>query len=307
MLTAAGLQWVADAIGTAAVVVSVEPLGGATSAALYRIDVVQGGVTHALVLRLFTNAAWLAEEPDLPRHEAAALRVMQAADLLPVPEVVAVDDTGAACGVPALLMTRLPGTVDLSPVDMDGWLVGLAEALVQIHAVTVDPAAFPWRFMPYAPPDGLRVPAWSDRPDPWARAIAILQRERPSFAARFIHRDYHPVNVLWSGGTLSGVIDWPNACLGPVGEDVGRCRGNLASLYGVDVADRFLTAYESAAGAAFTYAPYWDLASLADMMLVDEEPPGVYPGWVDFGVTGLTDDLIRQRVAVYLDSLLARG
>jgi len=98
-------------------------------------------------------------------------------------------------------------------------------------------------------------------------------------------------------------VDWVNACRGPAGVDIGHCRVNLALLYGISAADEFLAAYEQAAGESFTYNPYWDLAALVD---VSEGPPTVYPGWAVFGMTGLTDELIRHRLDAYLLSLLKR-
>jgi hypothetical protein len=53
----------------------------------------------------------------------------------------------------------------------------------------------------------------------------------------------------------------------------------------------------------FTYDPYWDLLSLIEILI---GPPKVYPGWTAFGVTGLTDELMEERLDSYLLSLLKR-
>ncbi len=55
-----------------------------------------------------------------------------------------------------------------------------------------------------------------------------------------IHRDFHPDNVLWSDGRISGVVDWANACLGPAAVDVAHFRVNLAVLHGPATADAVL-------------------------------------------------------------------
>jgi hypothetical protein len=137
--------------------------------------------------------------------------------------------------------------------------------------------------------------------------VAVLRAPLPDAPARFIHRDYHPTNVLWAGGRLSGVVDWPNACLGPAAVDVAHCRANLAQLYGTAVADHFLHTYEQAAGGMFVYDPYWDVRAIADMVLLDvAEPPRVYSGWPAHGVTGLTDALILARLEAHLAGALAR-
>lgn len=78
---------------------------------------------------------------------------------------------------------------------------------------------------------------------------------------------------------------------------------NLAQLFDVQTADQFLSAYQKHAGPEFNYDPYWDLLSLIDILF---GPPKVYPGWEAFGVTGLTDKLMEERLDKYMISLLER-
>jgi aminoglycoside phosphotransferase (APT) family kinase protein len=178
----------------------------------------------------------------------------------------------------------------------------MALALARIH--DIEPDGFTWRYAPYNDARRLAVPPWARHPDLWARALEIVRGPRPQAPGRFIHRDYHPTNILFEGERLSGVVDWPNACVGPAGEDLGHCRLNLACLFGVNAADRFLTHYERAAGPAFCYHPIWDLLAITDWWY--PEPPEVYPGWPAHGVGGLTDALIALRLESYLASVLAR-
>ena len=84
----------------------------------------------------------------------------------------------------------------------------------------------------------------------------------PAYAPTFIHRDFHPGNVLWARGRVSGVVDWVNACAGPRGCDVATCRANLADLAGDRAADDFRAAYEALTGEAFH--PYWDMACILE-------------------------------------------
>jgi aminoglycoside phosphotransferase (APT) family kinase protein len=272
---------------------------GATSSTLHRLVLERDGERWHLVLRRFTNAAWLADEPDLVAHEAAALRLASRASV-PTPDVVAADEQGACCDVPALLMTRLPGTVELRPPDRARWLHGLAEAIAPVHAIEAD--EFPWRYAPYNDVTRLEPPAWSRVPALWARAIEIVNGPRPAARERFIHRDYHPTNVLWHDGRVSGVIDWTVACRGPAPIDVAWCRRNLASLYGMGAADQFLAAYRSIAGSAYDHHPYWDLIVIIEIL---PGPPTVYPPWIEFGATGLHDALMAERADKYLIHVMA--
>jgi aminoglycoside phosphotransferase (APT) family kinase protein len=249
---------------------------------------------------LFDNAEWLAEEPELARHEASNLQMVSKAKIA-APELIGFDESGEFCGVPAILMTRVPGQVNLLPKNMDTWLYEIAAAIQPLHHIEV--GNYPWKYFPYNVVSQLEVPVWTDNPEAWARAIEIVQGPWPDFSPCFTHRDYHPMNVLWQGERLSGIVDWPNACRGPAGIDLGWCRGNLSAMYGVEVADRFQEIYLETAGATFAYDPFWDL-----MVIIETLPgsPDVYEPWLEFGLDHLTPELDHIRLEQFLQSVLAR-
>ena len=93
-----------------------------------------------------------------------------------------------------------------------------------------------------------RPPRLGHSADAWRRAIEVVDGPAPSDERRFIHRDYHPGNVLWARGRVSGVIDWVNASIGAPEADVGHCRVNLAGRFGQPAADRFLDLYRAISG-----------------------------------------------------------
>jgi len=296
----AALRWAADSVGAGALIRAVSPLAGATSSVLHSIEVNYQGRIVKTVLRQFVDAAWLTLEPDLARHEAASLNAAASANV-PMPTLIAYDEKGDECGAPSTLVTLLPGAVDLKPADFDRWLHAMAAALVRIH--TVEAVDFPWQYFPYNDIAQLQVPGWSAFPEHWAKAIEIVQGPRPLARECFIHRDYHPNNVLWQGSQVSGIIDWVNACRGAPGIDVGWCRQNLAGLYGVKAADRFLEAYSAEAASDFEYHPFWDLITLIELL---PGPPGIYPGWPAFGINHLNEELVRARVDDYLRGLIEK-
>ncbi len=294
------LRWVAGCVGAGASVESVTPLAGATSSSLHAVRVRHGGSVVGLVLRRFVDAGWLASEPDLALHEASSLRKAARAGV-PTPGLVAFDEDGSHCGVPATLTTLLPGRVELKPSDFEGWTRQLAEAVARVHALGAED--HPWDYFPYVDARALEPPRWSESPGMWEQAVEVVRGPRPLSGECFIHRDYHPNNVLWRGSRLSGVVDWVNACRGAAGFDVAWCRLNLAKLHGLAAADKFLSAYRSAAGSGFVYDPYWDLIALVEVL---PGPPDVYSGWPAHGVKHLDDALMRARVDAYLSSVLAR-
>ncbi|MBO0866026.1 MAG: aminoglycoside phosphotransferase family protein, partial [Mycobacterium sp.] len=106
------------------------------------------------------------------------------------------------------------------------------------------------------PPTGCRNPAL------WERALQIWHTGEPRYQPRFIHRDFHPGNVLWRRARLTGLVDWANACTGPAGIDIATCRFNLADWAGVAAGEAFVAAYERLTGQQ--HHPYWDIAKLVE-------------------------------------------
>jgi aminoglycoside phosphotransferase (APT) family kinase protein len=242
-------------------VLAAEALAGGTSSAVHAVRVDMGDARpHELVLRRFVRLDWLAEEPDLAAREAAALGLLADVDL-PTPRLVAVDPDGSVAGSPSVLMTRLRGRIEWDPPTVDAFLLALAEPLPVIHSVRVSAGGVLPGYRPY-PLAMHRPPRWAARPDVWECAIDLLERGgAPSDERLFVHRDYHPGNVLWEGGRVSGIVDWVNASIGSPWADVGHCRVNIASELGLKAADRFLDLYRGVSGRADEYHPYWDISA----------------------------------------------
>jgi aminoglycoside phosphotransferase (APT) family kinase protein len=232
------LRWVAAQFGRAAEVVRVRRLRNSWAAAVHAIDVADGERRHRLVLRRWARPE-LPPEPGAVENEACALAAI-APSPIPAPVLVASDAGAAHADVPALLMTRLPGHDVLAPADLPRWLRGLADTLRIIHD-SVAPRLGGYR--PWNLETQIDPPQWSRTPKVWARAIEVANAPTPPFEPRLCHRDYHPGNVLWQRDRITGVVDWPNACLGPVAVDVAHCRLNLALLHGIDAADEFAQCY----------------------------------------------------------------
>ncbi len=295
-LTSTARAWLAGALDATPDEIRIEPLAGATSSSVYRVCAgsdPQGGA----ILRLFDNADWLADEPDLMAHEAAALETAARSEL-PAPRLIAWSAQDPGFGAPALLMTRLPGRVELMPTDWTAWIDALAQTLAAIHR---QPAAdLSWNYLPWFDPATAVVPVWSNNTTAWRRAIEIARGPVPDAPTVFIHRDFHPVNVLWRDGAISGIVDWVNACRGPASVEVAHCCSNLAFMYGPPMAGAFLAAYERAAP-GFRHDPYWDIVSLLDWALPRPTP---YRPWAEFGLSGITGALMEARADDRLADLM---
>jgi len=250
------LAWAAARLGGP--VISARALRGGMSSAVHLLTVPDsGGQRRQAVLRRYVRPEVNAEEPDIAEREARALRAAEAVGV-PTPALLAVDASGADAGVPAVLMSRLPGRVDWWPSDMERWLRRLAGLLPAIHAAPLPPAGGLRPFAP-DPQASYRPPGWARYPRVWERAAEISHAPPPRLPAVLLHRDFHPGNVLWRRGAVSGVVDWQAACTGPAVADVGHCRVNLLD-FGADAAQRFTALWQRAAGA--TYHPWADVVTI---------------------------------------------
>ena len=196
-------------------------------------------------------------EPDSAGREARVLELL-APTGLPAPGVVAMDREGTDTVWPALLMTRLPGRRRFRPRDVQPWLDGLARLAARIHRAGVPLDALPaYRHWMEEP---LLRPNWWTRAEVWDAAVEIFHAKAPAGPSVFIHRDFHPGNVLWKGTRPSAIVDWLHGCRGPAGVDVAHCRLNLWRDLGPDAANAWVDAYRAVNPQAPPYHPYWDIA-----------------------------------------------
>jgi aminoglycoside phosphotransferase (APT) family kinase protein len=291
-------EWLARAIGATPQSLNIARMKGSTSSSVFLVQRTDGN-PQQFVLRVLDNREWLADEPDLAAHEAAALEEARKARLR-APRLIAYTADEVGFGAPVVLMSFIAGHIELQPADFQSWLADLANELAAVHR---HPAiAFPWSFVSWVERPALKVPAWTAIPHAWERAIDLWLKGEPAAKRVFIHRDYHPTNVLWQQGTVTGVVDWINACRGPAGADVAHCRNNLTSMYGPEVADQFLEAYWAVAD-GFDYDPYWDVDGILNTSL---PRPTYYPPWQDFGLRPIPQEVLYRRVDAYLASVLRR-
>lgn len=231
------------------------------------------------------RADWLAEEPDTAEREASALKLLEI-NAVPAPKLVAVDPTGVEAGAPAVLMTRVPGRIEWAPADLDRYLRRLAEPLPVIHAIEVPPTVTVPRFRPYELGRELGPPPWSRHRQAWQRAVEVYEGPPPVVEHRFIHRDYHPGNVLWSRGRVTGVVDWATTSIGSPEADVAHCRANLVGHFSAEVADRFLKHWQCLSGRT-DYHPYWDITVVVTAPGSYGSPDDKLDDWIARAVTEL--------------------
>lgn len=197
----------------------VQPLATATTADLFAIG--------DLVLRWYGTGSFLDVEPDAVAREVAALTAVGGTPV-PAPRLVAWSDDP-----PAVLMTLVPGRHARNARDPGA----VRLVLDAIHATDPGPLGR-WSYRGYHEGRDLARPRWWLDAEVWDRASGRTAIGPPDFDPVVIHRDFHPGNVLWANGAISGVVDWGNACLGPAAFDVAHYRVNLATLVGPELTDR---------------------------------------------------------------------
>ena len=267
------LAWVEQAVG--APVVAQRALEGGMSSAVHLLTTQAGAGLEQVILRRYVLDWVVIDEPHIPANEAQALRLVGGTGLtgasapgIPAPRLIASDPDGSQLGVPATLMTALPGSLVWDPAERTPWLRALAELAVRIHALPA-PAHLA-DFAPYAP-DARTAPSWSEHPEAWLTAYELWDGPPPPSERVLVHRDFHPGNVLWTDGVVTGVIDWVSTCAGPPEADIGHCRTNLAIHHGQDWADEFLAIWQELTGTR-DYHPYWDLTDVVSFDQSQVEP-----------------------------------
>lgn len=240
-MPAAVVRWCTDALGEP--VLDVSPLVGGITGAIWRV---RTPTRHVILRWLGPDHPHVTDAADWVQREALGCRLTEGTRV-PSPTLIASDPNGAATGGWANLTTFLPGLVRLDrlgPPAVDA----LAALAVAVHAVEVaGTAERPRPFNDWVPRD-VAVPAWASRPALWAEAIERCAAPPPATPFHFVHRDFHPGNVLWEGDAVTGLIDWAESAWGPSDLDVAHACANFAMLHTVDDALAFRAAYEGHGG-----------------------------------------------------------
>ncbi|WP_030022486.1 phosphotransferase family protein [Streptomyces monomycini] len=301
--------WVEKHGGGGCRVEAAERLRGGWTSEMRRLRISGDGEPRWLVLRSFVRPFFARHAEGLLTREADTLRLLGGTDV-PAAEFHAVDATAAHCDHPSLLMSLLPGAVRVDEAEAALRTPLLARQLLGIHRVHVPAEARPRAYEAWAAPDRVRLPGHTGRPELWQRAVDVIRRDPPAYRPCFLHRDFHPGNVLFTGRgsslRITGVVDWVETSWGPADLDVAHCSTALALLHGVEEGMRMADAY-AAAGGTLSDDPadhlYWRVLDALGFA-PDAEKVGL--PWRELGRDDLTSDLLASRLEDYLQELFHR-
>ncbi|MEU6312721.1 aminoglycoside phosphotransferase family protein [Streptomyces sp. NPDC047014] len=299
--------WVGNALAESERIAEVVPLRGGWTSEMRRLELRHGPAgPRSLVLRSFTKPFYVRHAEGLLTREADILRLLGDTDV-PAATLVAVDATARHCAHPSLLMTLLPGAVQLADEGAQARAELMARQLVRIHRLPVT-GRRPRDYQAWTSPERVSPPTGTARPDLWARAVDVIRREPPAYEGRFLHRDFHPGNILFTGSgpeaSISGVVDWVETSWGPADLDVAHCSTALALLHGAPAGLRFADRYLAAGG---VLAPdgasrlYW---RLLDALAFAPDAEKVAVPWRELGRADLTSEVLAGRLEDYLAALL---
>jgi pimeloyl-ACP methyl ester carboxylesterase len=293
--------WVAKQLGDGSAVTDTRLLYGGWSSQMRRLSLDNG---TDLVQRTFVKPFFRHHGPGLLAREASVLALLAGQEGIPAPGLVAVDATAEHCDHPTLLMSALPGRIRVDGDDLDRRLDLLAAQLVRVHGVVPDER--PRTYQAWTSAERVRTPDGAL----WERAVDVIRRDPPPYEDRFLHRDFHPGNVLFTGAgpglRITGVVDWVETSWGPADLDVAHCSTALALLHGPEHGLDFRERYEAHGGRQLADGPdhlYW---RLLDALHYCPDGAKLAGPWRDLGRDDLTSEVLAERLEAYVDGLLRR-
>jgi aminoglycoside phosphotransferase (APT) family kinase protein len=281
----AAVERAAGLAGPDAAVLEVRALAGGTHARTYLIRT--ANPEREFVLREFPPG------DDAPGNESRVLSALGGLGGL-APRLLA-SGAGDASGTGAwTLISRLPGTADITPYLPAAWAGQLGEALARIHAT---PGQRLGEFQTVSERPGGSLAAVSGLA---AGPVRAGWEALASAPAVLTHYDFWSGNTVWEDGILTGVVDWSGGALGPRGFDVGWCRLDLCLLYGEHIAARFLESYQNASS-TLPDLLHWDLWAAARS---HADVESWVPNYRDLGRPDLTAPELRKRHTAWTQRLI---
>src|SRR6202453_2026 len=245
---------------------------------------------------------FLESDLELPTRVMAAVAAQPQATGIPVPRVIGLETDASLLGAPFMVMEQLPGRIlPQSPnYNKEGWLADMPtadrgrvwrsclEMLARIHKLPVTGFAFLNRPERGAAPFDQYL-HWIEEWYQWARAgrphritdvaMEYLKANRPRDAqASLLWGDPQPTNLLFlPDGTISGVIDWEMAVIGPPEADLAWwlffddlfSKGmGVPRLEGLPERAACIRWYEAALGRPVRNLPYYDILAAFRMAIV---------------------------------------
>jgi aminoglycoside phosphotransferase (APT) family kinase protein len=287
------LRWVVRAAAPGADVVEIRGLRDGGSPWLVRLA--RHGKDRNVVLRVGTD-----QHPSSLATEIAALQL--AADHgIPAPRLLAAD---LDHDPPLVLVDQLTGSSAI-PLDRPSQrLRTLGRTAATLCAIPLEPTpTLPKRDRPIASVDFAALRRQHPPHPLLIEAEERVANPPPDQPEVFVHGDLWQGNALWTGNTLTGLIDWDCAGSGSPGIDLGSLRCDAAICFGLEAAADIQHGWEEATGRPASDVPYWDVVAALST------PPDM--GWFPAAIAGqgrpdLTQEVLLRRRDEFLNTAHTR-
>ncbi|MGQ0434568.1 MAG: phosphotransferase family protein [Microthrixaceae bacterium] len=292
-----GLEKVARALGRGYKVVGSKRFGGGLVGATSCVNLsTPQGDLHVVLKRFPAGSAE-------PQTEFDRLGFAWTLDI-PTPEPLAIDNECDWFGGPAIVMSCLPGSPSPGSIGVDDWASLVSGALVALPSADISQAEGVLPRPSAAEVWGVVQDAsgWGEVYRRAAEVVGSTLAARKDFDRVVGHGDFHPGNLLFDEGRLSGVVDWSHAWIGPRDFDLSYCRTEVALVAGVEVAERLRDAYERELGAKADDVALWDLACALHARKWSHI---WYRDYLERGRDGVTLRHLRSRLQAFTKRALA--
>ena len=232
-------------------------LGGGIASATHLVAYGQG---HSVVIKRYPAG------DETPALEWERLHFACAAGL-PAPHPLGLDADGAWFGGPNLVLSRLPGRADLAPGDPGSYLSQVAHTLARIHETDITLASGaltrPHSVDQWTPPETIPAGLLDPKSAEALLSFVVTGMDRIDRTEKvFNHGDFHPGNLTWSRGCLSGVADWSAARVGYRWWELSYFVNEVGLLIGSHAADSLRGEYEAQIGQRCADPGLWDATCL---------------------------------------------
>jgi len=307
-----GFQTIAQRLMPGSSLVKTMMLEGGISShmTLIEIQTTNGDLQQVIVRQPGQKA--MQENPHAASNEFKILELLHTSGL-PVPEPYHFIPSGDIFPTPAEIIEYIPGKLDFSPLDVKSCIHQMASSLARIHSMEI--SAPEYSFLPRHSIDCLEMVARNIKINDYAIDVTRAYEKLSSgtVAAHhgpscLLHGDFWPGNLLFSDdGSLTGVVDWEDACLGDPLSDLSISRLDICCIFGADAMHLFTQNYLSQMDIDITELPYWDLCAvmrLARLIGSDLTDWTVY--YHRLGRQDITGESIKESCRIFIDQTLTK-
>ena len=208
--------WFAQQRGADVSIVDAEVIGGGFSRRMWRVNLILDGVPHSVIVRIEQGGMFGTDTVT----EVEAMRALHAVGHA-VPEVLAVEESGAVLGQPFFIMEAVPGVVRLDDQGLDDIITSVAE-LHQVRIDILDPSN---RNAESVVHDNIEY--WRNMYRKHAPESPLIEHGaewlhkhlQPTGPSVIVHGDAGPGNALFDTERGLTTIDWEFAHVGDAAED----------------------------------------------------------------------------------------